>query len=78
MIDTRQARHYEKGLNESLGEPVGTKWESVTRRVEAAGEGARPASVPVAVSAQLHKPAGLPYRHLMLVDHLPSGLPLDL
>jgi hypothetical protein len=38
MIETRQARHYEAGLNKSLGEPAGKKWDSVTRRIEAAGD----------------------------------------
>jgi hypothetical protein len=38
MIETRRARHYEASLNKSLGEPAGKRWDSVTRRVEAAGD----------------------------------------
>lgn len=38
MIEARQARHYEAGLNRDLGEPAAKRWDSVTRRVEAAGE----------------------------------------
>lgn len=38
MIEGRQARHDQAGLNRDLGEPAGREWESVTRRVEAAAE----------------------------------------
>jgi hypothetical protein len=34
--------------------------------------------MPVAVSAQPHKPAGSPLGQLMLAHQLPNGLPLDL
>jgi hypothetical protein len=38
MIHTRQAMHYQQTLNRELGEPAGKKWDSVTRRIESAGE----------------------------------------
>lgn len=38
MVQTRQALHYEECLNRDLKEPPGKKWESTTRRIEAAGE----------------------------------------
>src|SRR5262245_59097531 len=38
MIGTRQALHYQTTLNKELGEPADKKWESVTRRIESAGE----------------------------------------
>ena len=34
--------------------------------------------VAIAVSAQPHKPAGVPLGHLMLGNQLPDGVPLDL
>ncbi len=37
MIEARQARYYQDGINKSLGEPAGTTWDSVTRRIETAG-----------------------------------------
>jgi len=38
MIATREARHYEVTLNKSLREPADKKWDSVTRRIEGAGD----------------------------------------
>jgi hypothetical protein len=38
MIQTRQALHYQETLNRDLGEPADKKWDSVTRRIESAGE----------------------------------------
>lgn len=37
-FQTRQATHYETTLNEGLGEPNGTKWESTGRRIAAGCE----------------------------------------
>ena len=37
-FQTRQATHYEKTLNEGLGEPAGTAWESTGRRIAAGCE----------------------------------------
>lgn len=38
MIETRQALHYQIGLNQAVGDPVDKKWDSVTRRIESVGE----------------------------------------
>ena len=37
-ILTRQALHHEATLNKELGEPADKRWDSVTRRIQAAGE----------------------------------------
>lgn len=38
MITNRQALHYQATLNKELKEPANHKWESVTRRIESAGD----------------------------------------
>jgi hypothetical protein len=38
LVTTRQALHYQDTLNKELGEPADHKWESVTRRIESAGD----------------------------------------
>ncbi len=38
LITNRQAMHYQATLNKELNEPQGHKWESVTRRIESAGD----------------------------------------
>ena len=38
LVTTRQALHYQATLNKELNEPVDHKWESVTRRIESAGD----------------------------------------
>jgi hypothetical protein len=47
-------------------------------RLQRLGLGTGHRCVAIAVSAQPHKPAGAPLGHLMLVDQLPDGIPLDL
>jgi hypothetical protein len=38
LITTRQALHYQENLNRDLKEPPAHRWESVTRRIESAGD----------------------------------------
>jgi hypothetical protein len=38
LVTTRQALHYQQTLNKELGEPPGHRWDSVTRRIESAGD----------------------------------------
>jgi len=47
-------------------------------RLQCLSLGAGNRCVAIAVSAQPHKPAGVPLGHLMLADQLPDGFPLDL
>ena len=77
VVDTGEVRA-QQVVHASVPEPSSCMGDLDDPGLERLGLLAGHRCVAVAVSAEPHKPAGVPLGHLMLADQLPDGFPLGL